>query len=462
MRFQRNNCSILVVLLFGTISLLAQSKQPDIIIFLADDLGFADVGFNGSDIQTPNIDRIAKEGVVLDQFYACPVCSPSRAGLLTGRYPIRFGMQRSVIPPSREFGLPPEEETIAEMLAKAGYKHRAAVGKWHLGHREQKWLPLNQGFTYSVGCYNGAIDYFSLERDGELDWHKNGQPYLQKGYATDLIGDAAVDFVKAIPTDEAYFLYVPFTAPHSPFQAKAKDIAKYPNRKGKRQIYAAMVDCMDQNVGKILSAVEERGNIDNTFILFSSDNGGVRSVADNGNLRDWKFSPYQGGIRVVAAAKWTNGRVAGGNKITERLGYIDLLPTLAEIADYDVEPKLLDGKSMLAALRGNKTEDRSWFTYIDQSGEKIEHLALNRDEWKLVVRRNAPGNDVEENNIQLYNIRNDAEEKNDVSASNPQIVKMLLSEMNTFYKMKAQSQIPRYGNRDVLTGDIIPNWEPVE
>ncbi len=455
--------SIVLCLIFFSHCLLstAKSKQPDVIIFLADDLGYADVGFNGSDIQTPNIDKIAQEGIKLERFYVCPVCSPTRAGLMTGRYPLRFGMQRAVVPPQRIYGLSPEEETLPEMLAKAGYKHLGAVGKWHLGHREKQWLPLQQGFTYFVGCYNGAIDYFSLERNGELDWHKNGQPYPQKGYATDLIGDAAIEFIESVPNDEPYFLYVPFNAPHSPFQAKEEDMAKYPQRKGKKQVYAAMVDCMDQNIGRILEAAEKRGNLDNTFILFSSDNGGVKNVCDNSPYRDGKFSPYEGGIRVAAAAKWPDGKIKGGKTISAPSSYVDVFPTLMAVANKKQEAEnILDGNNALAVWQGKTGKESSFFTYIDQNPQKVERLSYCRNEWKLVIYRNAPDNPKPYKQIELFNITNDSAEKHNLAEQHPELVKELTLELRSYYQLKREDQVPRYSEKEKLSGPKISNWQP--
>ena len=437
-------------------------QNPNIIILLADDLGFGDVGFNGSDIKTPNIDRIAKEGVKLNQFYACPMCSPTRAGLMTGRYPLRFGLMRSVIPPHRDFGLSVDEQTIADMLGKSGYKYRAIVGKWHLGHRRQEWLPTNRGFTHFEGCYNGAVDYFTQERDGEIDWHINNQPLKREGYTTDLIGKAAIEFINSVPKNESFFLYVPFTAPHSPFQAKPEDEAKYPNRKGLNKTYAGMIDCLDQNVGKILTSLKERGQLDNTFILFFSDNGGVPEVASNGELRGWKLTPYQGGIRVVAAARWPEAGFTGGKVIEERMGYIDVFPTLMAVANYKGKPKnKLDGINILDEKKGNKLKNRNWFTYLDQGNKKIEKLAVNNDKWKLVVQRGAPDAENVTPLYQLFEIITDPFEKIDLSTHNPDVVQRLLKELDSFYSYKSINQIPRYSEKDNYPGSVlIPNWQP--
>ena len=203
----------------------AASPKPNILILLADDLGYADVGFNGGKvISTPNIDHLAATGINLTDFRVCPMCSPTRAGLLTGRWPGRFGIMRAVIPPWSTWGLPAEEKTIASLLAPLDYERRGIIGKWHLGHARQEFLPLAHGFTSFVGCYNGAIDYFTHERDGECDWHHDALTIHEDGYSTDLIGAESVRFIEQSPAGKPWFLYVPFNAPHEPFQAKESDL----------------------------------------------------------------------------------------------------------------------------------------------------------------------------------------------------------------------------------------------
>lgn len=458
---------IALIFIFG-LKFISQAKEklkiskPNILIILADDLGFGDVGFNGSDIKTPNIDRIASEGVQLTQFYSCPMCSPTRAGIMTGRYPLRFGLMRSVIPPQRDFGLSVDEETVADMLGKAGYRYRGITGKWHLGHRRQEWLPVNRGFTHFEGCYNGAVDYFDRNRDGEIDWHIDNQPSKKKGYTTDIIGDAAVEFIKSVPDAEPFFLYVPFTAPHSPYQSKPEDSDKYPNRQGLKKTFAGMVDCMDQNIGKILKSIEERGQSDNTLVLFFSDNGGILNVSGNGEQRGQKLTPYQGGIHVVAAARWPSEGVSGGKIIAERMGYIDVFPTLMNVAGYKGNPKnKLDGINVLPAIKGGKLKDRNWFTYEDQTKQKIEDLAINTDLWKLVVKRNAPDSEDKVAENQLFQIKADPGEKLDVSVQNPEKVNELMNVMNSFYNQKSKNEIQRFpepGNYPEPV--LIPNWQP--
>ncbi len=337
------------------------------------------------------------------------------------------------------------------------------VGKWHLGHRQKKWLPARQGFTFFEGCHNGAVDYFTQKRNGERDWQQMGDPSSHEGYTTDLIGEASVRFISSVPKTEPFFLYLSFRAPHSPFQAKAKDLAKYPKREGKQQAYAAMVDCMDQNIGRVINILEERDQLDDTFILFFSDNGGVRQVANNAPHKGGKLTVYQGGINVVAAAHWPKGNVSGGKIIRERMGYIDVFPTLMEVVGYQgpLENEL-DGVNVLNGLRGRKLPNRHWFTYLDQNREKMERFALNTDQWKLVWERNAPDNDTQFNQVRLFSMMDDQAESDDRAEKNKDTVKKLQAEIEVMYDLKIENQNLRYFEKERLSGPVLPNWIPVK
>ncbi|MFI3331434.1 MAG: sulfatase-like hydrolase/transferase [Rikenellaceae bacterium] len=458
--------------LIAGISLLAHPlagiayEKPDIIYILADDLGFADVGFNGSDIQTPNLDRIARQGVQLNNYYVCPVSSPTRAGLMTGRYPIHFGMMRAVVKPDLNFGVDTNEEMLPEMLAKAGYDYRGAFGKWHLGHHQTKWLPHNRGFTQFIGCYNGAIDYFKKTRNKTPDWHHNGKPLKEAGYSTDLIGQHTVEFIESVPKDKPYFAYVAFNAPHAPFDAKPEDIAKYPNIEDKKKRYAAMVDCMDQNIGKILEAAEKRGNLDNTFIVFSSDNGGVKAIANNGLMRSGKTYTYEGGIRVAACAMWEKGGITGGKIIRERMGYIDMFPTFKHVAYNGKKmPKAknpLDGENVLDLMKGKKrTKDRIWFSYLDyDSKTKTERLGVNYGDWKLVVMRPAPDNNKPGVATVCELFKLDDKNQEVTVVENKEMEAKLLKSLEEFLSdNKQKKQVGRSG--DGIKGfKPEPDWEP--
>jgi arylsulfatase B len=400
--------------------------KPSMLIIVADDLGYADVGFNGGrTIQTPNLDRLASEGINLTNFRACPMCSPTRAGLLTGRWPLRFGIMRTVVPPWSTNGMPASEITIPEMLAKAGYEKRGIVGKWHLGHALKEMLPLNQGFTSFYGHYNGAIDYFNQTREGEVDWHRNERTVKEEGYATDLLGKEAVRFIQTAPKGKPWFLYLPFNAPHTPFQAKQTDLKKYEHLKmPERRTYAAMVDSMDQAIGQVLKAVEARPDAANTIVLFFSDNGGLLKVGSNQPWRGAKLQVYEGGTRVCAAIRWPAGGLSGGGSFDGRIGYIDVMPSMLAAAGLKI-PNNLDGIDFLPALLGKATlPDRPWFSYLHQSEDA--HASVHEGAWKLVAHgeffAQTPSKPPQ---LELYNLETDPGEKNDCAAAHPERVRRL-------------------------------------
>lgn len=438
----------LTVSLLSTIEAQAASlSKPNIVVMLADDLGFADVGYHGSDIKTPNIDSLAATGVRLEKFYVCPMCSPTRAGFLTGRWPNRFGLMRAVIPPWRNYGLPSAETTLPELLATAGYERRGIIGKWHLGHTRQEHHPLEHGFTYFYGHYNGAIDYFTHEREGEVDWHRNRETLHEEGYSTDLLAADAAKFIAESPKDSPYFLYVPFNAPHSPFQAKESDLARYPDRKGRKKTLAAMIDCLDQGVGTILRAIEDRGDAENTFVIFFSDNGGVKGVADNSPLRGAKLTPYEGGVRVVACARYPAGGLTGGKTIDAHMGYIDLLPTLCGLAGVTTDESVqLDGIDVFASMaKGTALPERSWFTYEAQQNDREKTWAIHQGRWKLIMRGPALyATDPSQLQAELYDLESDPLETTDVSQMHRREGALLVRELNEFTKWGKPGVLP-YG-----------------
>ncbi len=281
------------------------AERPNIVFFLADDLGWSDVGWHGGEIKTPSLDKLATEGARLEQFYVLPVCSPTRAALMTGRYPIRHGLQLSVVRPWAQYGLPLDERTLPQALKEAGYR-TAIAGKWHLGHFRPEYLPTRRGFDIQYGHYNGAIDYFTHARDGGHDWHRNDTESRDKGYSTILLGDEAVRIIEAQDKNTPLFLYVPFNAPHSPLQVSDEYREHYTQIAGKqRQAFAAMVHCLDEQVGRVVDAIEKRSMTSNTLFIFSSDNGGqLDQAGTNGPLRAGKGTLYEGGTRVAAFANW--------------------------------------------------------------------------------------------------------------------------------------------------------------
>ena len=430
-----------------------KEQKPNIIIILADDLGWADVGYHGGRISTPSIDRLAREGVRLENFHVCPLCSPTRAGLMTRRWPIRYGMGESVITPWRKYGLPTSERTLADLVAKAGYERRGVIGKWHLGHYKKEYLPLNRGFTHFYGHYNGAFDYFTHKREGQLDWHRNFETCRDEGYSTDLIGREAAQFIAESPADKPFFLYVPFNAPHLPLQAKEQDIVKYSDIDNeKKRIYAAMVDSMDQAIGKILKAVDAKGIADNTFILFFSDNGGT-SYGDNRPWRGGKGAVYEGGVRVPAVVRWPAG-ISGGRRVDAMMGYIDVYPTVKRLAGVtESDPNPLDGCDMLDVIRGReKSPKREWFSYIAQGNP--DKTAVCDGTWKLLVmggsvldvaldRATQPGDSKAKPSVELFRLDRDPGEQTNLVVKHPEIVARLLERLKEFRRLKI-SGVPDY------------------
>src|SRR5215467_1307843 len=213
----------------GPVGAAAQdAPRPHVVYIVADDLGWKDVGFHGSDIKTPSIDKLAQGGARLEQFYAQPMCTPTRAALMTGRYPFRYGLQTAVIPSASKYGLATDEWLLPQALKEAGYT-TAIVGKWHLGHGDRKYWPRQRGFDYQYGPLLGEIDYFTHAAHGVRDWFRDNQPVADTGYVTTLLGTEAVKYVNAHDPSKPFYLYLTFNAPHTPYQAPKEFLAMYPN-----------------------------------------------------------------------------------------------------------------------------------------------------------------------------------------------------------------------------------------
>lgn len=468
----------------------AQAQQPNFLIIVADDLGFGDVGFNGSQMPTPNIDRIAKLGMPLDHFYVSALCSPSRAGLLTGRYPNRFGIMGDTITPGSDFGLDPQQETIAQMLGRAGYERRSFLGKWHLGHRSLRFHPMSFGFTSFYGHYNGAIDYFTHQREGQPDWHRDHQTSPDKGYSTDLLTQEAVQIISTpAPKQKPWLMWLAYNAPHGPLQAQPEDLAavgfdpakpRFKNKESKRegssyglegrgntrrQTVLAMIRALDRGIGKVLDALERSGQLDNTVILFTSDNGGAghaggRSAdaiqSSNGPLRGWKFQHYEGGVRVAAAIAWPGHLKPRTKAGIGPMSYVDVLPTFAGLAHAPLDRKL-DGIDVSRSLLTGSTipprvlflgEDYTTPPAYGERGPSDPEFLKGRaasalvDGWKLV-------------GSQLFNIRADPYEKTDLAPKRPELVKQIEQQVSGFAALRKIS-------RDQLNATHLPplrNWE---
>lgn len=426
------------------------APKPDIIVILSDDQGSYDVSWRGSEIKTPTLDKLAASGAKLEQFYVQPLCSPTRAALLTGRYPMRYGLQVGVVRPWANYGLPLEERLLPQALHEVGYT-TAICGKWHLGSFDKAYFPHARGFDHSYGHLLGALDYFTHIRDGKDDWYRDDVPLKEEGYSTHLIAKEAVRLIKGQPKDKPLFLYVPFNAVHVPHQVPENYKAPYKNLPEPRRTYAGMVAAMDEAIGNILSSLDETGRRKNALIFFSSDNGGPnpRRLTSNGPLRAGKGTLYEGGVQVVACAAW-EGHIKPGSVVRTPMHVTDLYPTFLKLAGASLEQKLpLDGVDVLACLTEGKPSPRKEFL-VNSTPTKG---AIRIDDWKLVVNGNAPDPDDSEDagknaeiskppatkaTLALFNLASDPSENKNLAEENSNQLKQLLSR----YEALAKEAVP--------------------
>lgn len=423
-------------------SLLAQQKvaerHKNIVILLADDLGWGDVGFHGGIAETPNLDKLAKEGLELQRFYAYPACSPARAAMLTGRFPERYGIKGPVRP--RDEGLPMSERLLVSDFQDAGYQ-TALIGKWHLGHSTELELnPSRRGFDHFYGFMDASVDYYKhTSNRGQVDWQRNGTTVIEEGYATDLLTNEAVQIIAEHDNRTPLCLVVAFNAPHSPFQAPENLVAKYSNKLAERNAtYAAMVDSLDQGIGRILTAIDRQGMDDNTIVVFASDNGAAR-MGTNAPLRGQKRQVYDGGIRVPCIVK-APGVTKPGTVSNQFVAIHDLLPTLAGATGVSLkEAKPLDGKNVWASVIAGKTESRTMVIAEDS-------YAIFRDQWKLI--QSARGE------LEMYDIDRDPSEQNDLAGQRATIASQLVDELDRFKQLIATDQ-PFEGDAETKTAALV-------
>src|ERR1043166_284238 len=422
------------------------TRQPNIVHIVADDLGWKDVGFNGAtNIKTPNLDKLANEGAKFTQFYVQPMCTPTRAALMTGRYPFRYGLPTPVIPSVSAYGLDTTEWLLPQSLKEAGY-NTAIIGKWHLGHADKKYWPEQRGFDYQYGPMIGELDYFTHEEHGVLDWYRNNKPVRERGYTTQLLGDDAVKYINEQDSHKPFYLYLAFNAPHTPYQAPKEYIDRYTNIEDPtRRIYAGMIACLDDEVGRVVDVLDWKGLRDNTLILFHSDNGGTRNAmfagvmadmskvkipCNNGPYRDGKGSLYEGGTRVCAFANWP-GHIKPAT-VVEIIHAVDIYPTLAALAGASTTKcKPLDGVNVWDTIAEAKPSPRNELIY------NVEPFrgAVRRGDWKLIWRTLLPSN------VELFNLAEDPSEKNNLAAQHPDKVVALQQRLNELAK---QSEKPLF------------------
>ncbi|HEX3872144.1 MAG TPA: arylsulfatase [Pirellulales bacterium] len=406
-------CSVLLITVPSAVH-AAPAQRPNIVIFLSDDMGWGQPGFQGGkDVATPNLDRIAREGVRLTQFYACSVCSPTRAALMTGRYPFRNGMEERSHG-NDTAGMLTDERTLADTLRQAGY-FTAIIGKWHLGNWQKKHLPLQRGFDHQYGHYGALIDSFTHQRDAVFDWHRNEQPLDEPGYSTFLIADEFSRVLDMQKPDRPFFIYVPFNAVHGPHGAPQEYVDKHHGNK-----QHAILECMDVGVGRMLSALEQRGVLDNTLVIFFNDNGGPKGSGGNAPYRGYKGETYEGGVRVPCAMRWP-GRIPAGGDVNEMLHVVDLFPTLVKLAGRSLDQPLpLDGIDAWATISQGQPSPRSEIVLSASNFAKSETgpPALRSGDFKLV-------------GDQLFNVREDPYETTDLASQYPDRVRTLRERLDT-------------------------------
>ncbi len=409
----------------GGVLRAATSSRPNLIIILTDDQGYGDVGFNGcKDIPTPHIDSIARNGVQFTSGYVSfPVCSPSRAGLLTGRYEQRFGHERNprFEPSNRQSGLPLSESTLADALGQVGYKS-GVIGKWHLGAHPDLH-PLRRGFNEFYGMLGGGHRYLpdeltikeSTDAHSEADSYRlwilrDHEPVRTTQYLTDEFSDEAVRFV-ARHKDQPFFLYLAYNAPHSPLQATEKYLSRFSGiADPRRRTYAAMVSAVDDGVGRVLAELRRQDLEENTLVFFLSDNGGpsADNASSNAPLRGNKSDPWEGGIRVPFAAKWA-GHLPKGVKYDQPVLSLDIYASIAALAGVRTNPERpLDGVNILPYITGEKSGSPHEAIYLRKFDQGA--FAVRRGDFKLVIpKQGGPA--------QLFNLSQDIRESRNLAGS---------------------------------------------
>jgi arylsulfatase A-like enzyme len=428
-------------------------ERPNVIVIVADDLGWNDVGFHGGDIDTPSLDRLAAEGMELNRFYTTPMCSPTRAALMTARDPIRLGVAYGVIMSWDNTGVHPDEHFMPESFLAAGYQ-TAMVGKWHLGHAQMSYHPNSRGFEHFYGHLHTEVGFYPpFANTGGKDFQRNGVSIDDEGYETFLLADEVSRYIREREKDKPFFVYMPFIAPHTPLDApqelqdKYKDIntdleparakgtdttrslSKLMMRPSARPMYAAVVDGMDQAIGQVLDTLDSEGIADNTIVLFFSDNGGAAySVggADNVPLRGGKGETFEGGIRVVSVMRWPDA-IEPGQKLTDIMTVMDVFPTLAQATGIEMQNRRkLDGRSMWPAIAEGLHKPRQDWIYFVSEIPVYGHFNLTvfNDEWKLVQ-------EVEQDQLSttvtnyLFRIQDDPNEYNNLATQHPDMVHQL-------------------------------------
>ena len=423
------------------------ARLPNVVIIMSDDQGYGDAGcYGASDVQTPHIDALAASGVRFTSFYAnAPMCSPTRASLLTGRYPYRCGVPFVVASAPNVVGLKGSEVTLAKLLKQRGYR-TACFGKWHLGSHPQS-LPNSHGFDEFYGFRSGCVDYYSHRFYWGLgaglpsfhDLYHNGEEVFEQGsYLTDVITRESKRFIQESVSEDnsaagkqaaPFFLFVSYNSPHYPMDAPRRYLQRFPGMEPERRMHAAMIAAMDDGIGEIMATLKSTGQLENTLVIFQSDNGAtIEERAGLGGrntpYRGYKFSLFEGGIRVPAALSWP-GVVPRGIVIGEPAASMDIFPTVAKLAGSDIpDDRVIDGKDLWPMItEGAKSPHEALFW------KRYDQVAVRKGDWKLVLnpilalgeKHRLRGDD----RVFLSNLKEDAREVRNLRAFHPEIVEEL-------------------------------------
>jgi arylsulfatase B/arylsulfatase I/J len=471
-----------------------QSPKPNILFILADDYGFHDIGYHDSEIKTPVLDMLASQGVKLENYYVQSTCTPTRSQLLSGRYQIHTGMQGGIIWPAQPSGHPLNDTFLPQKLKDEGYATHA-VGKWHLGFYKASYMPTRRGFDSFYGYLTGAEDYFShtakagfpmwKEWKG-LDFHRNEQVVRNENgiYSTHLFTKEVINIIDQHNTSQPLFIYLPFQAVHGPLQVPDSYMEPYKHIKNKdRRTYAGMVSAMDEAVGNITEALHKKGIMDNTVIIFSSDNGGrISKGGNNWPLRGWKSSLWEGGIRAVGFVH--SNKLENHGSVSRALMHVtDWYPTIVHLAGGDITDLTLDGYNQWDAISHGAQSRRREILHninpvINMEGVHTQFRAAIRvGDLKLLIGE--PGNGswipppdmacpgqchhptIRGYGTWLFNITADPEERNDLSSVYPDRVAELMSRLETYNRTAVPVYYPPpdHNANPALHDNVWLPWE---
>lgn len=443
-----NSVKIIVLTFFigiMNVCFAQQNEKPNVIIIYTDDQGYADMNIYGSkDLYTPNMDALAKSGVRFTQFYsAAPICSPSRASLLTGRYPQRAGLPSMASSKQGNAGMPGTQFTMAELFKSGNYK-TAHIGKWHVGYTKDT-EPNAQGFDYSFGFMGGCIDnyshFFYWAGPNRHDLWRNGKEVYEAGkYFPDLMVNEADQFLEE-NKDQPFFLYWAINLPHYPLQGEKKWLDYYKDLPSPRNKYAAFISTMDEKIGNLLDKLEELNLKENTIIVFQSDQGfsiEERTFGGGGNAgiyRGSKFSLFEGGIRVPAIISWP-GHIPENQVRDQLAANIDWFPTLAEYCRLDMPKIKIDGKSLVPIINSGEAKTLHKTFYWQSGGAKDNpQWSVREGDWKLLHNpRQARKAELTDKGYFLVNLKEDPSEKRNISSNHPKIKKKLKSKYQSWIK----------------------------